>query len=88
MGETTENKSPDMLEKFNNMKKDLERQYEKGMITREYRDKYISKIDDSIESYKAKLERKRLEDEEIEKKKENKKHKFKLFKHKLKDYKK
>lgn len=81
-------KSKNTLHKMNEMKKDLERQYEKGMITKDYRDKYVSKINDSIEAYKVKVERERAEEEERQKKEENKKHKFKLFKRKLQDYKK
>lgn len=78
----------DTLARLENMKKDLERQYEKGIITKSYRDKYIAKIEYGIDSYKEKMERQKQEDEEKEKKAKNKKHLFKKFKSKLQDYKK
>jgi len=81
-------KTEDTIQKMQALKKDLIRQYEKGMITREYLDKYQTKIDNGITSYKAQMEREKVAEEERRKQEEAKKHKFKIFKPKLSDYKK
>lgn len=79
----------DTEKRLEEMKKDLERKYETGTITKEYRDKYINQLDESILRYREQEERKKEEREK--KKQENKssnKHIFKKFKNKLIDYKK
>ena len=69
------------------MIKNLNRQYEKGYITKEYHDKYVSKLESRREAYN-----KSVEEEELKKKKDDEKkkkkhsHIFKKFKGQLSDY--
>ena len=86
------------LEKRNNdvkeegidgMIKNLNRQYEKGYITKEYRDKYVEKLESRREAYNKALEdEKKKQKEDDEKKNKKKSHIFKKFKNHLSDYKK
>lgn len=86
------------LEKRNNdvkeegidgMIKNLNRQYEKGYITKEYRDKYVEKLESRREAYNKALEdEKKKQKEDDEKKNKKNSHIFKKFKNHLSDYKK
>ena len=83
--ESTECKQKSMQD----MIKDLDRQFEKGVITKDYRDKYVKKLEQSIISYEEKLKREKIEEEEEKKRKEELKHRrFKQFKKKLSEYRK
>lgn len=70
------------------MIKDLDRQYERGLITKEYRDKYVDKLEQSIDAYEEKLKREQIEEEEKSHKEELKHRRFKQFKKKLSEYRK
>lgn len=82
------NDSVNNIKKMQEMIKDLERQYEKGNITKDYKEKYISKIEKSIKSCEEKIEREAIKEKEREEKEKSKKHKFKHFKNKIIKYKK
>jgi len=85
-----EKRNSDVKEKgIDGMIKNLNRQYEKGYITKEYRDKYVEKLESRREAYNKALEdEKKKQKEDDEKKNKKNSHIFKKFKNHLSDYKK
>lgn len=85
-----EKRNSDVKEEgIDGMIKNLNRQYEKGYITKEYRDKYVEKLESRREAYNKALEdEKKKQKEDDEKKNKKNSHIFKKFKNHLSDYKK
>lgn len=75
---------------IDNMIKDLDRKYERGIISKEYYESYVQKLNDKRPLYEEnkKREKEMKEAEEVEKEKKYKRrHPFKTFKNKLSEYK-